>query len=155
MASERWDVPEGNAWRRSRGIRGVLIIAGVVSGFAIEARTQLTIEHAWSSCVGLSWFPTYYEAPDSLRFDLFGWLLYLVGYLISFPLGFSLAARATHRHAPSVRIVAGCVIGLLALSMVSAGDLVVNVTAPDGYSVSARCSAGHPPWWPDWLPTVH
>ena len=159
MASEQLDAPDPRTWHRGCGVRVTLILTGVVLGFAAEVHTQVVIEHAWSYCVGLPWVPAYEEAPDSFRFDLFGWPLYLLAYISSFPLGFFLtgrvAGRLARRRSPSVRVAIGCLIGLLALGTASVGDLVLNVAAPHGYSVSARCPAGHPPWWPGWLPTSH
>lgn len=155
VASEQSAVPGGSVWHRSCGVWGILIVVGAAMGFAAEVGVQAVIENAWSYCVGLPWVPTYEEAPDSSRFDLFGWLSYLLVYLFSFSLGFFLAQRVARRSSSGFRVIACCVIGLLALGMVSAGDLIGNIAAPNGYSQSDRCPAGHPPGWPGWLPTGH
>ena len=139
--------------RRQRLWLGFLALAvGVPLGVGAEWRTQLVIEHAWSYCVDMAWVPTYEMAPDATRFGLFTWWFYLLVYAVGFPVGLLLVVGRSQGRVSGRRIVAGCVAGLLVLAVVSAADLSLNVAPKDGYYLPARCPAGHPSWWPGWLP---
>ena len=128
------------------------VAAGVPLGVGAEWRLQLVIERAWSNCVDMTWAPTYALAPDGTRFGMFTWWFYLLLYVIGFPLGFLAVTGRVRGRISGRRIVAGCVAGLFVLTAVSAADLALNVAPKDGYYLPGRCPAGHPSWWPGWLP---
>jgi hypothetical protein len=128
------------------------LLVGVPLGFAVELLlAEPIIQHAWMYCMDLPWPPAA-DVADSPRFSLFGsGLLFLALYPISFPVGFWLAWFVpSRRHL--LRTIGACLAGLLLLGGVFTTDLVLNVSPPRGEYVHARCPAGRPPWWSDWLP---
>ena len=148
----RPDPAEARARRRLIVLGGLVVAVGVPLGLLAEWRTQAVIERAWSTCVGMSWTPTYALAPDGTRFGMFTWWFYLLVYAVGFPLGFLLVTGRVRGRVSARRIIAGCAAGLIVLAALSAADLAQNVAPKDGYYLSNHCPAGHPAWWPKWLP---
>ncbi|WP_042430996.1 hypothetical protein, partial [Streptacidiphilus anmyonensis] len=93
------------------------------------------------------------DVADSPRFYALFDLPLIAEYCSAFPVGSALARRLLFRSRRRlVRESTAILAGLLILSGVLAGDLAYNVAPPHGDYLSARCSHGRPPWWPQPLP---
>jgi hypothetical protein len=138
---------------RSAGCVGgcLVVIVGLLVGVAVEGFAQDVIANSWSYCFNLPW-PMAYDEADSPRFYIFEYLGWALPYCACLPAGVWIAWRVLAARGRGVRVVAGLLAGAVLLSAVLAGDLMLNITARDGISLPARCPAGHPPWWPEWLP---
>jgi hypothetical protein len=129
----------------------LVVIAGLIVGLAAEAFAWTVIANSWSYCFNVPW-PVAYDMADSPRFYIFEGIGYLVLYWLCVPTGFWIARRVFSARGRFFRIAAGLLSAVVLLSIVFAGDLMLNISARDGMYLPARCPAGHPPWWPGWIP---
>ncbi|MFC9329555.1 hypothetical protein [Kitasatospora sp. NPDC057015] len=134
------------------GIGCLVVIVGVIAGFMADASATDTIVDSRAYCANLAW-PVLFDLESyTPRLDGLDGMPYMLAYFSCVPLGFTLAWWGLRRRALWARTTVGCLAGLLLLGTAIAGDLSLNIASEPGYYTSARCPAGHPPWWPHWLP---
>lgn len=129
----------------------LLVIAAVIIGVAAERFAVGVIASSWSYCFDAPW-PAAYDLADSPRFWIFEDVGYLALYCLCVPMGFWIAGHVFAARRRFSRIAAGLLCAVVLLSIVFAGDLMLNISARDGVYLPDRCPAGHPPWWPGWIP---
>jgi hypothetical protein len=129
----------------------LVVIAGLIVGLGVEWGASSLIASAWMYCYNVAW-PVAYDMADSPRFFIFEGLGYALLYSLCVPAGFWIGRRVFAARGRPLRIGAGLLTAAILLSGVFAGDLMLNISANDGMYRPARCTSGHPPWWPGWLP---
>jgi hypothetical protein len=129
----------------------LVMIAGLAVGLAVEIFAADVIASSWSYCFNVPG-PMAQDMADSPRFYLFEGIGYLALYWLCVPLGFLIARRIFAARGRLFRIVAGILSAVLLVSVVFAGDLMLNISARGGMYLTSRCPAGRPPWWPGWIP---
>jgi hypothetical protein len=140
----------------SGGCVEALVLGG--AGFVVAVVAAWSVQgfltRSWASCMDVAG-QVAIDAQDPARSGILTWIGQFGLYWLCLPLGIRLTRRPFAARGRSVRLLAGMVSAALLLSLVFAGDLMLNLATRDGLAIAARCPAGLPHWWPHWIPARH